>query len=56
MIKQELIDILVCPKCKGRITLNTEQNGLLCETCKLLYPISDEGIPIMLIDKAKSLD
>ncbi len=54
-ISKELLDILVCPKCKGEIYLNKEGNGLICEKCRLLYEIKDD-IPIMLIDEAKSLD
>ncbi|MDH3347001.1 MAG: Trm112 family protein [Desulfobulbaceae bacterium] len=54
MIKQELIDILICPKCKGLVTLNQKKDGLQCEPCKLIYEIRD-GIPIMLIDEAKPL-
>jgi uncharacterized protein len=50
-IKKELLDILCCPKCKGDITLTTTGDGLVCDTCKLLYPIRDD-IPIMLIDEA----
>lgn len=54
MIKQELLTILACPKCKGPVRLNTEKNGLICEACKLTYEIRD-GIPIMLIDEATPL-
>jgi uncharacterized protein YbaR (Trm112 family) len=54
MIKQELLDILACPKCKGEVKLNEEKNGLICETCKLEYEIRN-NIPIMLIDEAKPL-
>ncbi|HHD56288.1 MAG TPA: Trm112 family protein [Desulfobulbaceae bacterium] len=54
MIKQELLDILACPRCKGEVKLNKEKNGLICETCKLTYEIRDD-IPIMLIDEAKPL-
>ena len=50
-IKKELLDILCCPKCKGDIFLNESGNGLVCDKCKLLYPIRDD-IPIMLIDEA----
>ena len=50
-ISQELLDILVCPKCKGEIYLNEEKNGLICDACKLLYEIRDD-IPVMLIDEA----
>ena len=53
-INQELLEILVCPKCKGDIHLNDNQDGLVCENCKLVYEIRD-GIPIMLIDEAKPL-
>jgi uncharacterized protein len=53
-ISQDLLDILACPKCKGAIQLNETQDGLICDNCKLLYEIRD-GIPIMLIDEAKSL-
>jgi uncharacterized protein YbaR (Trm112 family) len=55
MIKQELLEILACPQCKGPVELNPEQNGIVCRTCRLLYAIQDD-IPIMLIDEAKPLD
>jgi uncharacterized protein YbaR (Trm112 family) len=50
-IKKELLDILCCPKCKGDISLNESQDGLICDACRLMYPIRDD-IPIMLIDEA----
>ncbi|HEV3111640.1 MAG TPA: Trm112 family protein [Candidatus Binataceae bacterium] len=53
-LSQDLLDILACPKCKGPIKLNETGDGLVCGTCKLLYPIKDD-IPIMLIDEAKSI-
>jgi uncharacterized protein len=53
-ISKELLEILACPKCKGEIKLNEDQDGLICHACKLLYEIR-EGIPIMLIDEAKPL-
>ena len=53
-ISEELLEILACPKCKGEIHLNETKDGLICNHCKLLYEIRD-GIPIMLIDEAKSL-
>lgn len=54
-IAQELLDILVCPQCKGEIRLNESQDGLICDTCRLLYEIRDD-IPIMLIEEAQPLD
>ncbi|MBW2146695.1 MAG: Trm112 family protein [Deltaproteobacteria bacterium] len=54
-IRQELLEILVCPECKGEIHLNEEQDGLICEACRLMYPIKDD-IPVMLKDEAIPLD
>jgi len=55
MIDKELLDILVCPKCKGDIRLTEAGDGLICDACKLLYPVKDD-IPVMLIDEALPLD
>ena len=54
MVSKELLDILACPQCKGPVHLNDQQDGLVCESCKLVYEIRDD-IPIMLIDEAKPL-
>jgi uncharacterized protein len=54
-VNEELLAILCCPRCKGEIKLNNAQNGLICNACKLLYPIRDD-IPIMLIEEALPID
>jgi uncharacterized protein YbaR (Trm112 family) len=54
MIKKELLDILVCPKCKGSLRLDKEKDLLICNECKLAYPIKDD-IPVMLIEEAEEL-
>jgi len=54
-INKELLEILACPKCKGDIRVDEERNGLVCGSCKLLYPIKD-GIPIMLTEEAEPLN
>ena len=54
-IDKELLDILVCPQCKGELILENDESGLICNACKLKYRIEDE-IPIMLIDEAVALD
>ena len=38
-ISKELLDILACPKCKGEICLTETGDGMICETCRLLYEI-----------------
>jgi hypothetical protein len=53
-INKELLEILVCPKCKGEIRLKQDESGLICNACKLMYPIEDD-IPVMLIDEAKDI-
>jgi uncharacterized protein YbaR (Trm112 family) len=55
MINKELLDILACPKCKGELKLNAQEDGLVCDKCKLLYEIRDD-IPVMLIDEARKID
>jgi uncharacterized protein YbaR (Trm112 family) len=50
-VPQELLAILVCPKCKGDLDYRPADAVLVCSTCRLRYPVRD-GIPIMLIDEA----
>jgi len=53
-IAKELLDILACPKCKKSVGLNKEGDGLVCNSCRLVFEIRDD-IPIMLVDEAKPL-
>ena len=54
-IDKELLAILACPKCKGDIRLSQKGDGLICDTCRVMYPIKDD-IPVMLIDEAIPLE
>jgi len=51
-LSPELLEILVCPACKGNLELKSDGSGLRCTDCHRLYPIRDD-IPIMLIDEAR---
>lgn len=53
-VSKELLDILACPKCKGKVRLNDKGDGLICEKCRLMYEIRD-NIPVMLINEAKKI-
>jgi len=53
-VSQELLALLVCPKCRGKVYLTEKGDGLVCDACRLLYEIRD-GIPVMLIGEAKKL-
>ena len=52
-LDSKLLEILVCPKCKGTIALEKETH-LLCYDCGLIYPVTD-GIPVMLIEEATKI-
>lgn len=54
-IDEKLLEIIACPKCKGDLNLTEDNKGLVCKQCRLIYEIRD-GIPILLIDEAKSID
>jgi len=51
----ELLDILVCPQCKGDLEYReAPDEALLCHACRLMYMVEDD-IPIMLIDEARAI-
>ncbi len=53
-IADDLLEILVCPKCKGDLEYRKAKDELVCHACQLVYRIEDD-IPIMLIDEATPL-
>lgn len=52
-VSSELMSILACPKCKGDVEVDNEKGAILCQQCRLIYPVRD-NIPVMLIDEAES--
>jgi uncharacterized protein YbaR (Trm112 family) len=50
----KLLDILVCPLCKGPLLYHRERQELVCKADRLAYPVKD-GIPVMLEDEARKL-
>lgn len=53
-LPQQLLQILVCPKCKGSLDYRERESALICAVCALRYPVRDD-IPIMLVDEATPL-
>jgi uncharacterized protein YbaR (Trm112 family) len=54
-LSPDLLEILVCPKCKGDLEYKPEPDErLICHACRLVYRV-EEGIPVMLIDEASPL-
>ena len=54
-VDPKLLEILVCPLTKGPLEYDREAQELISLQARLAYPIR-AGIPIMLIDEARSLD
>jgi uncharacterized protein YbaR (Trm112 family) len=54
-VDPKLLDLLVCPLTKGRLSYNRERNELMSESARLAYPIRD-GVPIMLVSEARTIE
>ena len=50
----KLLEILVCPLCKGPLVYKKSQQELICKGDRLAFPIRDD-IPVMLEDEARKL-
>ncbi len=50
----KLLEILVCPICKGPLQYQKNEQELLCKPCRLGFQIKD-GIPVMLESEARKL-
>ena len=59
MISQELLDILVCPKCKQAMEYHPSEDkkdgAFLCRNCQLSYAVVDD-LPNFIIEEATPLN
>ena len=53
-METRLLEILVCPLCKGRLYPNETRTELVCRADRLAYPVRD-GVPVMLEEQARML-
>lgn len=53
-METRLLDLLVCPLCKGRLYPNSSHTELICRGDRLAFPVRD-GVPVMLEGQARSL-
>ncbi len=51
---KKLLEILVCPVCKGPLIYQKSAAELICKWDKLAYPVRDD-IPVMLEGEARKL-
>ncbi|AQS64563.1 hypothetical protein AGRHK599_LOCUS3622 [Rhizobium rhizogenes] len=54
-VDPKLLELLVCPLTKGRLSYDRARNELVSESARLAYPIRD-GVPIMLISEARKIE
>ncbi|CUX60464.1 MULTISPECIES: Trm112 family protein [Rhizobium/Agrobacterium group] len=54
-VDPKLLELLVCPLTKGRLSYDRARNELISESARLAYPIRD-GVPIMLISEARKIE
>ena len=52
---KKLLEILVCPICKGKLVHDTKAAELICKADRLAFPVRD-GIPVMLEEEARQLE
>jgi len=50
-----LLGIIACPVCKGKLDFNKSDDVLVCKFDKLVFPIND-SIPVLLEEQATPLD
>ncbi|MBD3653989.1 Trm112 family protein [Kangiella sp.] len=53
-MNHKLLDVLVCPICKGDLVYKKDSDELICRFDKLAYPIRDD-IPVMLENEARTV-
>ncbi len=49
---KQLLAMLVCPSCKGKLDYHKAQQELVCRFDRLAFPIRDD-IPVMLVEEAR---
>ena len=50
----KLLEILVCPLCKGPLVWRKDAGELICKGDRLAFPVKDD-IPVMLEEEARTL-
>lgn len=52
---KKLLEIIVCPLCKGKLVYNKSAKELICKADRLAYPVRDD-VPVMLEEEARQLN
>lgn len=54
-LKEGLLDIMCCPKCKGELRVSDASDGVICKACAVEYPVRG-GIPVMIVSEAVEIE
>lgn len=52
-VDERLLEILVCPDCRGAVEYKHRRKLVVCTECDLRYPVKDD-IPVMLVEEAST--
>ena len=52
VLDDALMELLACPRCKGPLERNPNDEGLRCPACRLDFPVR-EGLPILLLEEVR---
>ena len=52
MLTPELLELIRCPQCKGKLEFHEAEQFLRCAACRRRYPIKD-GIPVLLVGQSQ---
>ena len=54
-VTEDLISIMVCPACRGRVELKEDRSGIRCVACRRVYPVmrypNGDEIPVMVVEE-----
>lgn len=53
-MRKDILEIIVCPLCKGRLHYDRNNQELICRFDKLAFPVRDD-VFVMLVDKARDM-
>ena len=51
-VDKELLEILICPNCRGDVEYHPDEEDIVCTKCRFRYPVRDD-IPVMLVEEAE---
>lgn len=53
-MKNRLLEMIVCPLCYTKLSINAEETGLICNIDNIIFPIV-QGIPVLIKEKSRKL-